>query len=246
MSRSLRRRRGALALLACATLLGAGCGGSDDDGARTVATSAATTAASGSTAAGRPVTDEQALVLARLLQQNWQHGGATFAGTTPIQGVEVELHGKVDFRTGRGDATLTDPQGQTRRYIWTRRAVYAQKAPGSRAYTVQRPDRDGDPVHAAIAFINLLSAETIDNTTNIKDQDARFLGSETLGGAAVDLYRYGASGNTRYWVDRRDGLLRQVEATFPNDEVLTVRLTAHRPVHVTLPPADRSAQRAGS
>lgn len=233
MRRSLPTARGALVALACTAALAAGCGGSDDDGGDAGTGTTATTTAS--TAQGRPVSDEQALVLARLLQQNWQRGGATFTGTVPVSGVDVDLDGRVDFRSGRGDATLTDPQGQTRRYVWTRRSVQAQEAPGARRYVEQAPDADGDPVHAAIAFLNLLSAETIDNTANIKDQDARFLGAEGLDGRAVDVYRYGLNGRTTYWVGHGDGLLRQAQATFPDDSVLTVRLTGHRPVRVRLP-----------
>lgn len=225
--------RGALAALACAAILGAGCGGSGDDGGGS--STAARTATTAASAEGRPVTDEQALVLARVLQQNWQRGGATFTGAVPVRGTEVGLRGRVDFRGGRGDATLRDPSGQTRRYVWTRRSVHAQEAPGASRYVVQAPDPDGDPVHAAIAFLNLLSAETIDNTANIKDQDARFLRSERLGASTVDVYRYGANGRTTYWVGRDDGLLRQAQADFPDGGRLTVRLTAHQPVRVRLP-----------
>ncbi|MBB4664228.1 hypothetical protein [Conexibacter arvalis] len=236
MSVAARRAPAALAALICCALLAAGCGGSsgDGDGARTgegVATTA-TLAAS-----GRPVTDEQALVLARVLQQNWQRGGATIAGSIPVHGATVVVEGRVDFRDGRGEMTLRDPQGQERRYAWTRESVRAQAEPGSRSYVAQAPDPDGDPVHAAIRFINLLSAETIDNTTNIKDQDARLLRHETLDDRAVDVYRYGADGNTTWWVDADDGLLAQVEAVFPDDSVLTIGLTDHGPVRIRLPRA---------
>ncbi len=182
---------------------------------------------------GRPVTDEQALVLARLLQQNWQRGGASFTGTLPVQGETVAMRGRIDFRSGRGTATLTDPSGQTRRYFWTRDAVLAQAAPGAARYVRQAPDADGDPVHAGIKFLNLLSAETIDNTTNIRDQGARFTGSETLDGVPVDVYDYGA---TRYWVARDGGLLRRVVGELTPDALLSVTLTGHRPVRVVLPP----------
>lgn len=234
MNRPTRRALGALAALACGAALLAGCG--DSGGSGRIATTGASTTA---TTAGRPVTDEQALALARLLQQNWQRGGATFTGTFAIQGTEVAMRGRVDFRDGRGDATLTDPTGERRRYVWTRRVVLAQSAPGGSRYDRQAPDPDGDPVHATIRVINLLSAETIDNTTNIKDQDARLLRSETAGGTAVDVYRYGADGHTTYWVGHDNGLLRKIQARFPDGRVLTVTLTAHRPVRVTLPRTGR-------
>lgn len=246
MSVAARRAPAAFAALicCCALLLLAGCGGSSNDDATTAGGGATATAPGGGSAGGTaeagddgtPVTDEQALVLARLLQLNWLRGGADVSGTLPVQGTEVVLEGKVDFRDGRGDATLTDPTGQERRYLWTRRAVLAQAAPGSREWERQPPDPDGDPVHGAIRLLNLLSAETIDNTTNIKDQDARHLGTESLDGERVDVYRYGADGATTYWVGR-DGLLRQVEAVFPDDTVMTFALSDHRPVKVRVPGA---------
>jgi hypothetical protein len=247
MSVAARRAPAAFAaLICCCALLIAGCGDSGDGEGTTAGgdVTAAATAPGGEAAGatdaagedGTPVTDEQALVLARLLQLNWQRGGADVSGSLPVQGTEVVLEGKVDFRDGRGDATLVDPTGQERRYVWTRRAVFAQSAPGSEEWERQAPDPDGDPVHGAIRLLNLLSAETIDNTTNIKDQDARHLGEETVDGERVDVYRYGADGATTYWVGR-DGLLRQVEAVFPDDVVMTFALSDHRPVRVKVPGA---------
>ena len=91
--------------------------------------------------------------------------------------------------------------GPPRRFFWTRRAALAQTAPGSRRYVRQVPDQKGDRIHAMIAFINLLSAETIDNTANIRDQAPRFIGKKTIAGIrwtssatdAVPIPRYGFS-----------------------------------------------------
>jgi hypothetical protein len=225
----MNRPRLILVVLALGAVI-AGCGG-DDDSPPTPSPPP------GAQEEGRPVTDEQALVLARVLQQNWQNGGATFNGEVEVQGVAIPMRGRVDFRSGRGTATLQEPNAASRRYVWTRRAVYAQSAPQSGRYTKQAPDPEGDPVHSAIALINLLSAETIDNTANIKDQGARFLRSEELDGAPVDVYSYRAGGNTTYWIDQDDGLLRQVEARFPDGGRLVVALTSHEPVQVSLPNA---------
>jgi hypothetical protein len=186
---------------------------------------------------GRPVSEAQALLLARVLQQNWQRGGAAFTGELDVNDVTIPMRGRVDFRSGHGTATLRQPSAASRRYVWTRRVVYAQSAPGSRHYQRQAPDPDHDPVHAAIALINLLSAETIDNTANIKDQGARFLRTENLAGTPADVYRYRSNGATTYWIDRDNGLLRQVQALFPGGDRVVVTLTSHDPEHVTLPRA---------
>jgi hypothetical protein len=218
--------RPALVALALALVCLIGCGGEDQ----------APKPSPAAESEGRPVNDDQALVLARLLQQNWQHRGARFTGEVPVQGLRIPMSGRVDFRSGRGTATLREPSAAPRRYVWTRRAVYAQAEPGSRRYVVQPPSPDGDPVHAAIAMVNLLSAETIDNTTNIKDQGARFLRRDTIDDEAVDVYRYGPDGATTYWVDRDDGLLRRLEAVLAESDPLVVDLTAHERVQVALPP----------
>jgi hypothetical protein len=189
-----------LLLLACSLLLGCGDSGSDK---------------TGQGEEGKPVDEAQALVLAQLLQRNWQEGGATFRATMPIQGTPVVAKGRIDFRNGRGQATLRDPSGQTRQYLWTPKMVYAQSAPKSRRYERERPNPDGNPVHQMIAFLNLLSAETVDNTVNIVDQGARYLGREEIAGATVDRYRYGGDGRTTYWVGVEDGLLHRVQAELP-------------------------------
>lgn len=228
MSR-LRRATPLLAVVALAGPALSGCGG-DDAQPPSGATAAATTAR----AEGRPVTDEQALALARVLQQNWQRGGARFTGSVVVQGAAIPMRGRVDFRSGRGTATLREPGAASRRYVWTRSVVYAQAEPGARRYATQRPDPDGDPVHAAIALINLLSAETIDNTANIQDQGARFLRGDRVGGTAVDVYRYRANGGATYAIGRDDGLLRRLDARLPSGE-LVVTLTSHEPVRVAVP-----------
>lgn len=182
----------------------------------------------------QPVDEQQALVLARLLYRNWERGGATFEATMPLHGTEIEIEGEVDFRSGRGVATLRDRSGQERRYRWTRKKVYAQAAPGSSDFEIQRPDPDGNPVHRAIAFLNLLSAETVDNTVNIIDQGAHYLGRDEIGGRPVDRFRYGGDGRTTYWVGVDDGLLHRVRAEFA-DGPLTVDLISHGPVRIEMP-----------
>jgi hypothetical protein len=227
---------GRLAMVAIALALFAlvGCGGGNDDPPPTPSPPPGNVEDE-----GRPITDEQAVVLARVLQQNWERGGAAFTGEVEVAGVAIPMRGRVDFRSGRGTATLREPSAASRRYVWTRRAVYAQAEPGSRRYEVQPPDAENDPVHAAIALINLLSAETIDNTANIKDQGARFLRSETLDGTPVDVYRLRPDGATTYWIGHDDGLLRQVQARFPNGGRVVVTLTSHEAVRVALPQISR-------
>lgn len=225
LSRVARR---ALALLAAGLLLAA-CGSSDDGGDARTATSRTTP--------GAPVSEAQALQLARTLEQNHARGGARFTATFAVEGHPVHASGRVDFRRGRGvvsvradDATLSAP----RRFYWTRNAVFAQARPGGRTYERRTPDPAGDPVQAMIGFVHLLSAETIDNTANIRDQGARYLRRVTVGGRRYDLFRYGRSGAITLWV-APDGTLRRA-ATDRVDDDIDVTLLTHEPVVVRLPP----------
>jgi hypothetical protein len=214
------------ALLICALL--AACGGDD----RQDQTASAT---------ATPATDEQVLMLARVLESNFQHGGARFTAKLEVDGQPALATGRVNFRSGRGTALVRPADtalGPPRRFFWTRRAALAQTAPGSRRYVRQVPDQQRDPIHAMIAFINLLSAETIDNTANIRDQAPRFIGNTTIAGNPVDEFRYGRDGDITLWILPDTGLLRRIST----DRVtggLTVDLTSHEPVTIDLPAVAR-------
>lgn len=220
------RRSTALAALAVA-LTAAGCG------ADTEGPAAPTTVAR----AGTPATDAQLLMLAHVLDRNRQRGGARFTARLDVHGKQAMATGRVDFRSGRGTATLRGAEpggGPPRRFYWTRHAVLAQTAPSTARYARQPPDPQDDPVRAMIGFVNLLAAETIDNTTNLRDQQARLVGHTTIAGAPVDVYAYGRTASTTLWVQRDGGLLRRVRT----DRVpggLTVDLQAHEPVTIALP-----------
>ena len=186
-------------------------------------------------ATGTPATDAQILMLARVLESDFQRGGAQFTATLRVDGQPAQAAGRVDFRSGRGTVTVrpADPgQGSARQYFWTRSRVLAQAAPRSRRYELQKPDEQGNPIHGMIGFINLLSAATIDNTANISAQSPLFLRHTTIARAPVDEYRYG--GDTTLWILTASGLLRQVYTTRVTGG-LTVDLLTHEPVKIRLP-----------
>ena len=216
------------ALVAGALLLGAllaGCGGQRQQ-AR-------------SSAAGTPATDAQVLMLARVLESNFEHGGAQFTATFELEGQRALATGRVDFRSGRGRAVVrpANPDlGPPRRFVWTRRKVLAQAAPGSRRYNPEVPDAQHNPVHAVIKYVNLLSAETIDNTANISAAGPRLMGRTSIAGAPVDEFRYRR--DTTLWILTGSGLLRRIRTSRVTGG-LTVDLLTHEPVKVELPPVAR-------
>jgi hypothetical protein len=225
----IARAIAACALLAC-TLL-AGCGDQHRPPRR-----------AHPTAAGTPATDAQVLTLAQVLESNFERGGARFTATLEVDGQPAQATGRVDFRSGRGTALISPVNpglGPPRQFFWTRSWVFAQAAPGSRRYERQVPNEQGDPVHGMIGFINLLSAETIDNTVAIRAQAPIFLGHTTIAGAPVDEFRYGSNGNTTLWILSGSGLLRQVYTNRVTGG-LTVDLLTHQPVKIDLPPASSS------
>lgn len=227
---SRRRAPGAaLAALLAAVVL-SGCGGSSSEEPAGTAVA--------STVPGTPVTEAQALQLARTLQQNRADGGARFTASFDVDGQPVHARGRVDFSRGRGvvrvradDSQLSAP----RTFYWTRDAVYAQESPGGRTYARRAPDPENDPVQAMIGFVHLLSAETIDNTANIRDQGARFVRRATLDGRRYDVFRYGRTGAITLWVTP-DGTMRRAVTERVGDG-LDVTLLTHEPVTVRLPAA---------
>lgn len=218
------RALAACAVLACALLMG--CGGQR----------AAQHRRPQPAGAGTPATNAQVLTLAQVLEANFGHGGARFTASLQVDGQPATATGRVDFRSGRGEALVApvDPgQGPPRQYFWTRTTVLAQSAPGSRRYAPEVPNEQGNPIHGMIGFINLLSSATIDNTANIAAQGALFLGHTTIAGAPVDEFRYG--GNTTMWILTGSGLLRRIHTTQVTGG-LTVDLISHEPVRIDLPP----------
>ena len=228
----IRRTLTGCGLLLCVGVVVAGCGGQHH-------TQTQTHAPSSQTGAGTPATGAQVLMLARVLESNLEHGGAHFSAAVRVSGQPVAATGRVSFRSGRG-TMLVRPvqagQGPPRRYFWTRHVVLAQASPGSSSYAYERPNEQGNPIHAMIGFINLLSAETIDNTTAIQSQSPRLLRQTIIDGARVDEFSLGRGGNVKLWILRRDGLLRRVSTTADG---ITVDLVTHQRVKIVLPAGKR-------
>jgi hypothetical protein len=218
--------RAAAVCVALLCALPAGCGGGQDRQPQR-------------SAEGTHATDADVLVLARVLAANREHGGARFTATLDMQGEPALATGRVDFRSGRGTAVLRPADarlGPPRRFFWTRREVLAQTAPGSRRYARQMPDEQGNPVHAMIGYVNQLSAETIDNTADIRDKAPRLIRHTTIARAPVDEFRYGRTGSTTLWILRGSGLLRRIRTRRVTGG-LTVDLISHEPMRIQLPSA---------
>ncbi|MGH2873420.1 MAG: hypothetical protein ACRDL5_13295, partial [Solirubrobacteraceae bacterium] len=145
----------------------------------------------------RPITQVQALELARVLLLDYEHAGARVAGTYTVDGQPLDFTGAVDFRNGTGMLSLHQrslPGQRPRRYWWTRRVVLAQAAPGSREYLTEAPDAQGDAARRLIAFLQLLASPAIDNIELIESSGDLYLGS------AGGIDRFREAGRVQLWV----------------------------------------------
>ena len=210
----------------------AGCGGGSDEPPAT------------KSEAGRPVSDAEALILARLLERNYSDGGARFEGVVTFPGpTRVAIRGVVDWRRIGGRADLREaghPARDSRRILWNKRLVLAQAGragAASRRWDPAAADRDAGPVQFYLDFLALLSARNIDNVALIRDRGARFRGTDEVDGVPVRIFDLGAGTRTSYWVGIEDQRLHRVETRvdrYGGDAALT--FTARGPRRIKLPP----------
>src|SRR5689334_1192287 len=79
---------------------------------------------------GSAVTEDEAGALSRLLQRNYQRGGADFVVTAPYgDDTVLTLAGQVDFRRSRGTAQLAIGSG-TATLAFSSEALWISDAPG--------------------------------------------------------------------------------------------------------------------
>lgn len=235
----MRARLGLTALVAAAALLPAACGSDSQTG--TTGTSGQTTTRTNAPGE-RPVTDAEALVLARLLNRNFKDGGARFTGSVPFpDGTQIGVTGEINWRGPGGRVVFRNPKATgpeaTKEIYWTKRAVFEQAAPGARRFTRRAPNPGGSPFDFYIALLSRTSATTIDNIATIREQGATWVRADRIGDEPVDIFRYGGEGRSSYWVSRSGGLLRRLEVRIADldERIATVDFTTRGPVRIALP-----------
>ncbi len=193
----------------------------------------------GTTAPGAPLTLAQATTLAQTLFENYDRGGASIEATIPYgPAATFRFTGDVDWREHRGHGQLEtvfadSRPSQTTEVTWTRDAVAITDPQGTTTHAL---DPQASPLDRVLAFVDSLESDRPENAQLLQQGDARFLGSEGDGAAAVDRFRAGA--RTTYWVRREDGRMVRVEAAFngfAGPVVIEVRDPGPR--SVALPPA---------
>jgi hypothetical protein len=212
---------------------------------------------------GTAVTRAEADALSRLLQRNFQRGGADFVVTAPYgDDVVLTLTGEVDFRRSQGSAQVMTSYGDDRpddtATVWFSadalwvgddpRVAAALAQSGITGATYLRRSLatggDADLVDVLVRVVLDLSRSRADDPRGFLDGDWTWQGQRSIDSrlSAVFADADGAS----VAVDAADDLLRQYETPLPGQSFeVTVTLADHGPVSVTLPADAASVDVAG-
>ena len=190
----------------------AGCGGSD-------------TAATSTALPGRPLTRQEADLLAGVLYRNYQQGMGHFqaASIAGPQGGTMTLVGDVDYRNHQGHARVYAPGGKDRvqEVLWDRSVVLEyrpglvkamQKVKPHAVLVARVPDRQHRRLDQVIEVVTALAAPKRENPQLIRQRlQSRFIRTDTLNGRQVDVLRYGPL--TTVWVDPKTGTMLRFESS---------------------------------
>jgi hypothetical protein len=238
------RRRPLLPTLGLTLTLLAGCSGTDER------------------AEGAPVTEEEADLLAQLLADNHELGGADFVVTAPYGSDTVlTLTGEVDLADGAGRAQAVTSYGDgrpddTRTLFFTADELWFGEVPGlaaglraaglPEASYVHRPVELGEqaPLVDVLTQVVLnLSAEQPDDAGDFRGAGYTWEGDRSIDGELTRLYASQAGWSVA--VDRSTDLLVQYRTPLPGAEFeVTVTLSDHGPREITLPAEGESVDGA--
>lgn len=211
-----------------------GCGGGDGtDGAGEPAPTSA------------PLTAEQASLLADVLFDNLDAGGATFtmSARTPA-GDTMAVAGEVDWvsHTGRADVVATGPEEDLTEVVWTE-DVILERRPALLAdlafeYVARAPSPATRTIDRLVAVVAALAGQQRDNPLLIQQTPgSASFGVQTLGGRDVEVLRFGDE--NRYWLDAETGeLVRFEQPPSADRDAFVLDFTDRGPQSVILPPID--------
>jgi hypothetical protein len=185
-------------------------------------------AACSSTPEARPLSEQEAELLAVIRFTNYSDRVVAFRGQVPSSAGTLMLDGRVDFARSVGYATLRTAgetgHGSAGVLQWSRAALAflagagpaADPPPGG---TWQLRQMQGGELDTALALLLGLGKDRPDNAQLLRQSEARWLRSDTVDTSPVDVFegprgqgRAGAEApRLRYWVDS-GARLRRVEA----------------------------------
>ncbi|MDM7830353.1 hypothetical protein [Cellulomonas edaphi] len=168
----------------------------------------------------RPVTSEEAQTLAQVRFRNYDAGARVVAASTEDAQGPVHLDGWVDFVDHVGYASLDQEGAAPSLLTWDGEsaalapaaAATAPLPPPAELASAQRSplDASASAEHALLLVLLDLGSDRPENPLLLQQGGARWLRSDEVQGAPVDVFTATSAGNARYWVDG-DGLLRRAE-----------------------------------
>jgi hypothetical protein len=203
---------------------------------------------------GDPVTADEAAVLADLLHQNFEAGGADFTETAPFaDGAVLTLTGSLDFRssTGRGTAVTSYTNGQpsdTRSVFFTAKDIWFGDIPGlpdalagaglPAAQYVRRPlaavgsNGQAQLVDVLAQVVLNLSSRSSDDPRSFQQGGYTWQGSRSIDGRLANVYGLAGGGRVAVGSDKRmlqyvaplPGQQFQVTITLPTKGQRTIDL----------------------
>jgi len=197
------------------------------------------------TIAERPLTEEQRIVVSRLLQRNYEALGTTF--TVRLPDGSATMRAEVEWAKGRGHATVVN-DGVTSELFWTGTEMLDGTIPGlaealaaSGHPSGRFVSRQVEPTYSlldiVVSILSGLGSETRDNPVALQDQDLAYQGQRNLDGRLVDVFRFGK--RTYYLVDAATGEMVGLDATLASvDGIVEVRIVANAAVTVKGPKRD--------
>jgi hypothetical protein len=205
---------------------------------------------------GTAVTSAEADALSRLLQRNYQRGGAGFVVTAPYgRETVLTLTGEVDFRRSHGRADLVTSYGDDRPddraticfsadHVWIADVPGLDEAlAGTGARWLRRSldaGRSGALVDVLVRVVLNLSRPGADDPRAFRDGDWTWQGQRSIDSRLSAVFA--DDGGPTVAVGATDDLMLQYATPLPGTAFeITVTLAGHGPTSVPLPGASESA-----
>ena len=176
----------------------------------------------------RPLTMEEAAILAQVLYNNYEIGGADFVATSLTEpgGSQVQLQGMIDWRNhiGRAFVQATVPDGQISEVYW-QQSFAAERRPSLDQVLIGR-GAGLEPVLVRAPNMNLRLDQMLGVITGLATQqpenaqlilqnpNAEFVRNDTLSGTDVIVLRFGK--RSLYWVATDSQRLMRFEGNNEN------------------------------
>ncbi len=184
-----------------------------------------------------PITQEESERLAIARFSVYDRQWVDIDARVPVDGDTLALRGRADMRAHAATAVVETGDGRWALLQWTPEGKAIVELPAEPDGLPQPPATGwdaavldlGQPLDAALAVILELASDRPENPLLLRQNGARWVGSDEVDGAAVDVFIAPGGDEkvnelVRYWVDET-GLLRRLVADTGGAEPLTVTLT---------------------